>query len=78
MDALQIQEMNEVPYKSQNDGVMHACGHDNHMTGLLGVAMLLCERREEIARNGETDLPACGGDVSGWRIQRNAPFRIYG
>ena len=32
MDALQIQEMNEVPYKSQNDGVMHACGHDNHMT----------------------------------------------
>ena len=49
MDALQIQEMNEVPYKSQNDGVMHACGHDNHMTGLLGAAMLLCERREEIA-----------------------------
>ena len=49
MDALQIQEMNEVPYKSQNDGVMHACGHDNHMTGVLGAAMLLCERREEIA-----------------------------
>ena len=49
MDALQIQEMNEVPYKSQNDGVMHACGHDNHMTGLLGAAMLLCERRDEIA-----------------------------
>ena len=38
MDALQIQEMNEVPYKSQNDGVMHACGHDGHATIGLGVA----------------------------------------
>ena len=48
MDALQIQEMNDVEYKSRNDGVMHACGHDNHMTGLLGAAMLLCQNRDEI------------------------------
>ena len=48
MDALQIQEMNEVEYKSRNDGVMHACGHDNHMTGLIGAAELLCQRRDQI------------------------------
>ena len=48
MDALQIQEMNETEYRSRNDGVMHACGHDNHMTGLLGAAKLLLERRDQI------------------------------
>ena len=48
MDALQIQEMNEVPYKSQNDGVMHACGHDTHTAMLLGAAKLLKEHEDEI------------------------------
>ncbi len=47
MDALPIQEENEVPYKSTHDGVMHACGHDVHTTCLLGAAKILNELRNE-------------------------------
>lgn len=36
MDALPIQELNEVPYCSQRDGIMHACGHDGHTAIALG------------------------------------------
>jgi len=49
MDALPINETMDVPYKSQNPGVKHACGHDVHTTVALGVAELLAGMKEEIA-----------------------------
>jgi amidohydrolase len=48
MDALPIEETIDVPYKSRNPGVKHACGHDAHTTVALGVAEVLSKMREEV------------------------------
>ncbi len=48
MDALPIEEQNEVEYRSTVPGVMHACGHDGHTAMLLSAARLLYARRDEI------------------------------
>ena len=48
LDALPIQERNDVPYKSRNDGVKHACGHDAHTTIVLGTAEVLAELRAQL------------------------------
>ncbi len=64
MDALPVDEQNEVSYKSVNSGVMHACGHDVHTSSLLGTARILNELRDEwegtvllIFQPGEEKLP---------------------
>lgn len=51
MDALPIEELNEVPYASKIKGKMHACGHDAHVTILLGVARIFSSLRDQIKGN---------------------------
>jgi len=49
IDALPVTEENQISFASVNDGVMHACGHDVHTAGLLGIADLLSRRQEQLA-----------------------------
>lgn len=64
MDALPILEQNDVPYKSKNEGVMHACGHDVHTSSMLGAAKILNKLKDEfegtikiLFQPGEERLP---------------------
>jgi hippurate hydrolase len=49
MDALPVAEENDLDYKSAHQGLMHACGHDMHMAGLLGAVRILHELRDDLA-----------------------------
>ena len=51
IDALPVTEMNDIDYKSENQGVMHACGHDAHMAILLATAKILWENKGKIKSN---------------------------
>ena len=64
LDALPIQEQTDLPYRSVNDGVMHACGHDAHTAMLIGTAFILNDLKDEfsgtiklIFQPGEEKLP---------------------
>ena len=64
MDALPIQETTDLPYRSVNDGVMHACGHDAHVAMLVGTAFILNDLKDKfggtiklIFQPGEEKLP---------------------
>lgn len=90
MDALPIQENIDVPYKSQNAGVKHACGHDLHTTIELGVAEVLSKMRDQIAGSikfifqpAEEGAPAGEEGGAGLMIKDGAldtpkPQAIYG
>lgn len=86
MDALPIEEANEVPYKSQNQGIMHACGHDVHTTCLLGAARILNELKEEwegtvklIFQPGEERNPGGASILIKEGVLRDpAPTAIFG
>ncbi len=85
IDALPITEENDVPYKSKNLGVMHACGHDVHTTCLLGAAKILSETKDEwtgtvklIFQPGEEKNP--GGAsllIEAGVLENPAPQKIF-
>lgn len=86
IDALPIQETNEVSYKSKHEGKMHACGHDVHTASLLGAARILNELKSEfegsvklIFQPGEEKLP--GGAsllIKEGVLENPAPATILG
>ena len=85
MDALPIEEKNDVPYKSKNAGVMHACGHDVHTSSLLGTAMILNALKDKwngtvklIFQPGEERLPGGASIMIKERVLENpSPESIY-
>ncbi len=86
IDALPIIEANEVSYKSQNEGVMHACGHDVHTSSLLGAVRILKELKDHysgtvkvIFQPGEEKLPGGASVLIKEGILENPkPDRILG
>ncbi len=86
MDALPIQEENEVAYKSRNDGVMHACGHDVHSSSLLGVTKILSQLKDEfegtvklIFQPSEEKIPGgASAMIDEGVLQKPAPSAIVG
>ncbi len=86
MDALPIQEENNVPYASTIKGVMHACGHDVHTTCLLGAAEILTELKDEwdgtiklIFQPGEEKNPGGASILIKEGVLENpSPQAIYG
>lgn len=86
MDALPITEQNDVPYKSKNIGVMHACGHDVHTSSLLGTARILSELTDSfegtvklIFQPGEEKIPGGASLMIKEGVLKNpAPNNILG
>ncbi|MNR85343.1 putative hydrolase YxeP [compost metagenome] len=89
IDALPLDEQNDVSYRSRNPGVMHACGHDAHMAMLLTAIRVLAERRESLPGNlkfvfqpaeegpGGADLMIEEGVLENPRVDAAIGFHIW-
>lgn len=86
MDALPIDEQNQIDYKSINNGVMHACGHDVHMTCLLGATKILNDNKDHfegsvklLFQHAEETVP--GGAIQmieAGALENPKPLAIFG
>ena len=83
-DALAIQEENDVEYKSEIDGAMHACGHDAHTAMLITTAKILCENQDALPVNvvfifqhAEEQLPGGAKSMVEAGVLENVDY-IYG
>lgn len=86
IDALPVKEQTGLPYASENEGFMHACGHDMHSSMLLGVAKILASRRDEfdgvvklIFQHSEDTLPGGAKELVEKGVMENPKVdAVYG
>ena len=85
IDALPVTEERDVGYRSLSDGVMHACGHDVHTAGLLGVADVLARRRADLAgeytlvfQPAEEGLGGAAAMIAGGLLTQNPADVVLG
>lgn len=85
MDALPIEEENDVEYRSLNPGMMHACGHDAHISMMLGAARVLASKRDEIPgtvkilfQPAEEGLGGANAMIADGALENPKPDAIFG